>query len=386
MPRLARRLTRTSAKSYGMFARAAALGPRPDLIHLELGMPIHDTPGHIKQATIDALLAGAVHYSDFRGLPPLREALAAKMRAENALDYGADEVIVTNGLTEASYLAFMALLDEGDEAILLDPYYPQHVGKIEMAGARPVIARTGPGFTIERELIEAAITPRTRVITLVNPSNPTGRCYSRAELQIIADLAIEHDLAVVCDEVYERITFDVPHVSIASLPGMRDRVVSMFAFTKAFAMDGWRLGWLAADAALIGPLVKLHSTVVTHVNTFIQHGALAAITGPAPVLAAMVADDRAKRDLVVARMNQMPGVRCHSPEGTIYAFPDITGTGLTSQQAADALLERAGVVVESGAFYGPGGEGHLRVCFGSVTHEQLTEAMDRMSRFFNDLV
>ena len=386
MLRLARRLTQTSAKSYGMFAKAAALGPRPDLIHLELGMPIHDTPDVIKEATVAALRAGHVHYSHFQGIPELRRALADKMRDQNGLDFTPDEIIVTNGLTQASFLAFMALLDEGDEAILLEPYYPQHLGKIEMAGARAVIAGTGPGFTLVRELIEEKITPRTRVITLVNPSNPTGRCYSREELPLVADLAQKHDLAVICDEVYERITFDgAEHVSIAALPGMRDRTITMFAFTKAFAMDGWRIGWLAADRSLIPSLVKLHATEVTHVNTFIQHGALAAITAAPEVLGDMVDDDRRKRDLVVSRLNQMPGVTCPSPQGTIYAFPDISATGLTAQQAADALLEQAGVVVEAGTFYGKGGEGHLRVCFGSETTERLAEAMDRMTRFFNTL-
>lgn len=386
MLRLARRLTQTSAKSYGMFAKAAALGDRPDLIHLELGMPVHDTPEVVKEATVQALRAGHVHYSHFQGIPQLRDALAAKMARENGLDFTADEIIVTNGLTQASFLAFMALLDEGDEAILIEPYYPQHFGKIELAGAKVVIAPTGPGFTLQRDLIEAKITPRTRVITLVNPSNPTGRCYSREELQVVADLAIKHDLAVICDEVYERITFDgTEHVSIAALPGMRARTITMFAFTKAFAMDGWRIGWLAADHTLMSALVKLHATEVTHVNTFIQHGALAAIQAPPQVLGDLVEDDRIKRDLVVSKLNQMPGVTCDSPQGTIYAFPDIRGTGLTSQQAADALLAEAGVVVESGAFYGPGGEGHLRVCFGSVSHEKLSEAMERMTRFFNQL-
>jgi aspartate aminotransferase len=164
---------------------------------------------------------------------------------------------------------------------------------------------------------------------------------------------------------------------------MRARTLTLFAFTKAFAMDGWRLGWIAADRSLIGPLTKVTATEVTHVNTFIQHGALAAITGPAEVLADMVEDDRRKRDLVVSRLNQMPGVTCALPQGTIYAFPDITGTGLTSQQAADAILDDAGVVVESGAFYGPAGEGHLRICFGSQPLDRLEEAMNRLTRFFN---
>ncbi|WP_309083806.1 pyridoxal phosphate-dependent aminotransferase [Chelativorans sp.] len=389
MPRFARRITQTSRKSYGMFARAAGMAKDGrDLIHLELGQPVHDTPEHIKQAAIRALQAGQVHYSDLQGLPQVREALAAKVRDYNHIDVSASEIIVTNGLTQASFAAFMSLLDDGDEAILLEPYYPQHVGKVEMAGARPVMAPLdkAAGFRIRRDLIAPLITSRTRMIVLVNPSNPTGRVYSREELQVLADLAIEHDLAVVSDEVYEQIVFDdARHTSIASLPGMKERTVSLFAFTKAYAMDGWRLGYLAADKSMIPALMKITTTEVTHVNTFIQYGALAAVTGPAVVLDEMVDDDRRKRDLVVSRLNQMPGVVCPRPEGTIYAFPDISGTGLKAQEAADRILQEADVVVEAGTFYGPLGENHLRVCFGSQSYERLEEAMDRLSRFFNSL-
>ena len=389
MPKFARRITQTSKKSYGMFAKAAAMAKDGrDLIHLELGQPVHDTPEHIKQAAIRALRAGEVHYSDLQGIPQLREALAAKVREYNRIEVSASEILVTNGLTQASFAAFMALLDEGEEAILLEPYYPQHVGKVEMAGARPVMAPLdkAAGFRVRRELIAPLITPRTRVIVLVNPSNPTGRVYSREELQILADLAIEHDLAVISDEVYEQIVFDGgEHISIASLPGMKERTVSMFAFTKAYAMDGWRLGYLAADKAMMPALMKITTTEVTHVNTFIQHGALAAVSGPASVLEEMVDDDRRKRDLVVSRLNQMPGVLCPRPEGTIYAFPDISGTGLKAQEAADAILEKVDVVVEAGSFYGSLGENHLRICFGSQSYERLEEAMDRLSRFFNSL-
>ena len=301
MPRFARRITDTSKKDYGMFAKAVALDG--DIIHLELGQPVHDTPQHIKDAAIAALQRGEVHYSDLQGLPPLREAIAEKLRRQNDLDMTADEILVTNGLTQASFAAFMALLDEGDEAILLEPYYPQHIGKIEMAGATPVMAPldAGNGFSIRRDLIEPKITARTRVIALVNPCNPTGRVYSRDELQVIADLAMEHDLTVISDEVYEQIVYDnARHISIASLPGMKERTITMVAFTKAYAMDGWRLGYLAADASFIPALMKITATEVTHVNTFIQYGALAALTGPASVLEEMVADDQRRRDLVVS--------------------------------------------------------------------------------------
>ncbi len=383
--RPARRITDTSPKNFGMFAKA--VGMTGDLIHLELGMPAEDTPQHIKDATIAALQGGAVHYSDLKGLPELRSALADKLRRQNKLDVTADNVLITNGLTQGSFAAFMAFLDDGDEALLLAPYYPQHIGKAELAGAKVTIAPLDAenGFSINRALIEPHITPATRVIALINPCNPTGRVYTRDELQIITDLAHEHDLLVISDEVYEEITYDATHISIASLPGMKARTISMFAFTKAYAMDGWRLGYVVADSALMGPLMKITTNEVTHVNTFIQHGALAAVTGDPTVLAGMVARDRRRRDLVIGRLNEMPGVTCATVEGTIYAFPDITATGLTAQHCADRLLEETGVVVEAGSFYGDAGEGHLRVCFGCAEIDVLTDAMDRMQRFFNSL-
>ncbi len=389
MPQVARRISHTSKKNFGMYARAAAMGAEgDDLIHLELGKPIHDTPRHIKEAVLAALFEGKVHYGDLQGELPFRVALSEKLGSFNRIQAAPGEVLVTNGLTQASFAAFMALIDPGDEVILLEPYYPQHIGKIELAGGTCIsVPLDGEnGFSIRSDWISAAVTPRTKAIVLVNPCNPTGRVYTEAELAGLARVAIEHDLFVISDEVYEFITFDgARHVSIASLPGMAERTISMFAFTKAYAMDGWRLGYLTADASLIPALMKITANEVTHVNTFIQYGGLAAVEDGDPAMAAMVADDRRKRDKVVHALNQMPGIRCALPEGTIYAFADIRGTGRNSQDLADALLEEARVVVEAGSFYGAGGEGHLRLCFGSVTDAEIDDAMSRMSRFFNNL-
>lgn len=389
MTYLAKRITESSKKSFGMYAKAAALnGTQRDLIHMELGSPHADTPEAIKQATIRSLLDGNVHYSHFQGLPKLRQALAQKLSAKNDLDYSPEEIVVTNGLTHASYAAFMACLDPGDEVILLEPYYPQHVGKIELAGAKPVFAKLDAKnrFSINPALIEEKITPKTKMIALINPCNPTGRVYSREELQSLADLAIKHDLLIASDEVYEEILFDhARHISIASLPGMRERTISMFAFTKSFAMDGWRIGYLTAPAELVEGILKITTNDVTHVNTFIQEGAYAAVTGPAEVLQQLVEEDRVKRDIVVSRLNQMPGVTCDWPEGTIYAFPDISSLGIPAQTLAETILDKANVVVEAGSFYGAAGEGHLRVCFGSQSTERVTEAMDRLQRFFGSL-
>jgi len=389
MPYLARRITETSGKSFGMFGRAAALAASGrSLLRMEVGMPHADTPVHIKEATIAALRAGKVHYSHLAGELHFRQAARDKLLRKNALDVPVDRIIVTNGLTHASYAAIMALIDDGDEAILLEPYYPQHIGKIELAGGKVVMAQLDAenDFAIDPARIEAKITPRTKMIVLINPCNPTGRVYSRAELQGLADLAIKHDLLVISDEVYEDILFDgAEHVSIASLPGMEERTITMFAFTKSYAMDGWRIGYMVAPDWAIGGLLKITANDVTHVNTFIQDGATAALTGDPAVLAGLVAEDKAKRDIVVSRLNQMAGVRCAWPQGTIYAFPDIRQTGMTSQAVAERLLEETGVAVEAGSFYGPTGEGHLRVCFGSLSEADITEAMDRMQRFFGSL-
>ncbi len=385
----AQRLAAGSKKSFGMYDEASKLDAQGvDLIHLEFGRPHADTPTHIKEATKVALDAGIVHYGDFRGTLSFRQALVDKLRTFNKLDYGVDEVLVTNGLTHASFAAFMAAIDPGDEVLLLDPYYPQHIGKTELAGGKVVIAQLDKanGFAISREAIAAKITDRTRMIVLVNPANPTGRVYSRAELQIVADLAIEHDLLVLSDEVYEYITYgQAEHLSIAALPGMRARTITCFAFTKAYSMDGWRIGYLTADAALMPAILRIAMTDVTHVNVFIQEGARAAVTGPQDAMLAMVEADRRKRDIVVQALNQMPGVTCAEPDGTIYAFPDISGTGRGSQELAMEILQKAHVVVESGSFYGPAGEGHLRVCFGSESEARVAEAMERLTRFFNAL-
>lgn len=387
--KLAKRITGTSQKSFGMYEQAARLqGDTSDLIHLEVGRPDADTPMAIKQAAADALMRGEVHYSDLRGVPALREALAAKLRKQNKLDVGPDDVLVTNGLTHASFAAFFAILDEGDEVILLSPHYPQHIGKIELAGAHPVLVPLNKeqGFAIDAKAIEAAITPRTRMVVLVNPANPTGRVYRRSELEALAQLAIKHDLIVVSDEVYEDITYDdAEHISIASLPGMQERTVSMFAFTKSYAMDGWRIGYLAAPAWLMPGLLKITANDVTHVNTFIQAGALEAVVGQQEALRGMIADDDAKRRLMLQRLNAMANVSCAQVEGTIYAFADVRATGVPSQELAERLLKEARVVVEAGSFYGPQGEGFLRLCFGSASYEQIEQAMDRLQVFFAQL-
>jgi aspartate aminotransferase len=356
-----------------------------DLIHLEVGRPNFDTPLHIKEAAKKALDDGIVHYGAFAGELKLREAIASKLKSFNKLDVAPNEILVTNGLTHAAYAVFMAALDEGDEVILLEPYYPQHINKIELAGGKIVTAALDRenGFQVDRGAIEAQINDKTRMICLVNPANPTGRVFTYAELEIIADLALEHDLLVVSDEVYEQITYDDnQHISIASLPGMWDRTFSLFAYTKAFAMDGWRLGYVACKQEFMAALMKITVNDVAHVNVFIQEGAYAALTGPQDCLAEMLQEDDRRRELVCRRLNEIEGVSCPLPEGTIYAFPDVSAIGKPTSQIAEEILAGAHVVTEAGDFYGAAGEGHLRICFGAESYERIDEAMDRLHAYF----
>ena len=380
------RIVQSSEKSFGMYEEALPLMAQGvDVIHLEVGMPSFDTPAHIKEACKAALDSGMVHYGDFLGNEPFRRALAEKLAARNGIEAALDEILVTSGLTHGAYITCMAALDPGDEVMLLSPYYPQHINKIELAGGVVVTAPLDRSrdFALDGKAIRERLSPRTRMIVLVNPANPTGRVYTREELQELADIAIEHDLLVMSDDVYEQIVFDgARHISIASLPGMWERTITHFAFTKAYAMDGWRMGYAVAPKRFIDAMLKISKNDIAHVNVFIQEGGRAAVSGSQEAVEEMVREDCRRRDLVVERMNAMPGVRCPAPEGSIYAFPDISGTGWDDAELARALLKETSVCVEEGSFYGQAGAGHLRVCFGAEPYERLEEAMDRMHAFF----
>lgn len=385
----ASRISRSSPKSFGMYEQALRLMARgKDVIHLEVGRPSFDTPQHIKDATRNSLDAGNVHYGEFPGSLKLREAICNKLSSYNNLEVAPGEVLVTNGLTHAAFAVCMAAIDEGDEVILLEPYYPQHVNKIELAGGKVVTAPLDKsnGFTIDGDAIEAQITGKTRMIAMVNPANPTGRVFARQELQVIADLAIKHDLLVLSDEVYDYIVYDDNrHISIASLPGMWERTFSCYAYTKAFAMDGWRLGYVACPEKYMPALMMITVNDVAHVNVFIQEGAYAALAGPQDCLAEMVAEDDRRRQLVSRRLNEIDAIDCPLPQGTIYSFPDISAFGKPSQQVAEEILAQTSVVTEAGSFYGANGDGHLRICFGAEPYERIDEALTRMQEYFSSL-
>ena len=353
-----------------------------DVIHLEVGRPSSITPSHIREAAKQALDDGIVHYGELMGSSGLREALSERYKRERGLDYGPDEILITAGVTQASFAAFMCALEEGDEAIVLEPFYPQHNSKIRFAGAEVVLVpmRQREGlFRLDAEAVERAITAATRMLVLINPANPTGTVYTREELQELVDIVIRHDLLVLADEVYEYIVFDGrEHLSIASFSGMKERTITVSAFTKAYAMDGWRIGYAAGPAHMIDDMRRVTMNTTTHPCVFAQEGAIAAVTGSQDCVRAMVEEDRIRRDLVVESLNGIPGISCPVPQGAIYAFPDVTGLGIGSDELSQKILQEAHVAVESGSFYGNAGRGHLRICFGSEPYERLAEGMARL--------
>ncbi len=387
--KLANRLSSQENKSFGMYEAAAKLQQTGvDVIHLEVGRPSSDTPVHIKEAAKTALDNGIVHYGELQGTSALREALAKRYRENNNLDVKADEILITNGVTQSAFAALMATVNEGDEVIILDPYYPQHIPKVELLGAKAVLVSLDKKkqFELDADAIEKAITKRTRMVILINPGNPIGKVYSREELEALSRICVKHDLFVLSDEVYELNTFDdAEHISIATLPDMWERTFTVNGFTKAYAMDGWRMGFTVAPAELIQAMMKITLNETTHPCIFAQEGAIAAVKGPQECLHEMVKADQDRRDLLVKRLNAIPGIKCPVPQATIYAFPDVSSFGLSSDELSVAILKDTNVAVESGSFYGANGEGHLRICFGSEPYDRLQEAINRIEQFFSKL-
>ena len=280
----------------------------------------------------------------------------------------------------------MAGVNPGDEVIILDPFYPQHNSKVQLAGGKIVAVPLDKenGFHLDMDALKAAVSPKSCLLILINPSNPTGVVYSPEELTVLAEFCQKHDLIVLSDEVYEFITYEgASHISIASLPGMFERTITVSGFTKAYSMDGWRMGFAVAPQAMIRDLQKITMNDSTHPCVFAQSGAVAAVTGFQDCLEQQVAEDKRRRNHCVQRLNSMRGVSCHMPQASIYAFPDISALGVPASDLALRILESTHVAVEAGSFYGQQGANHLRICFGAQSYEKLSEALDRIENFLS---
>lgn len=361
---------------------------REDVISLGVGEPDFVTPWHIREAAIYALEKGYTSYTSNLGLPSLRKAISRYVGGFFHVEYDAlSEVLVTVGVSEAIDIALRALVNPGDEVIYHEPCYVSYSPSIAMAYGKAVGVKTRKcdGFSLKAEAVAAAITPRSRVLMLNFPTNPTGATASREDLEGIAKLCVKHDLMVLSDEIYSELRYDaeLEHVSIASLPGMRERTVLLHGFSKAFAMTGFRLGYACAPEPVIEAMMKIHQYSMLCAPIISQMAALEALDNGADAVTKMRDSYHRRRDLLVKRLNQM-GLDCHSPGGAFYVFPDIRKTGLSSQEFAMKLLDQEGVAAVPGTAFGKSGEGFLRCCY-ATGFEQLKLAMDKMEAFVGRL-
>ncbi len=350
-----------------------------DVVDFGPGEPDFDTPLHIREVAVGALESGLTHYAPGRGTPELRAAIAEKLSRENDLRYDpATEILVTPGAKQAILEAILTTVAAGDEVIIFEPGWGSYSAIVELASGKPVPVQLRKDFTIDPAALRAALSSQTRVIIVGSPGNPTGHVLDRDELRLLSDVCRERDLLLVSDEIYERIRYTgVEVISPASLPGMRERTVTVNGFSKAYAMTGWRLGYAAAPAPLIAQMLKVHEHSVTAATTFAQVGAVEAIRGPQEPIEAMVAEFARRRDIIREGLCQLPGITCANPEGAFYVFPDVTGTGMTGTELARHLLE-FGVAVTPGIGFGSKWDTNIRISF-AVSEEQIRAGLERMA-------
>ena len=353
-----------------------------DVISLGVGEPDFVTPWHIREAAIFALEKGRTSYTSNLGLLKLREAISVSLEKHFKVSYNPkNQILIAVGVSEAMDIAFRAVVNPGDEVIYHEPCYVSYAPGISLAHgvAVPVSCRAEDNFAVRAEAIEKAITPRSKVLVLNFPTNPTGGTMTRAELQKIADLAIRHNLLVMTDEIYSELTFEGEHTSIASLPGMAERTIFLHGFSKAYAMTGFRIGYACGPVEIIEAMMKIHQYSMLCASIISQEAALEAIQYGEPDTIEMRDQYRLRRNFIVDALNKM-GLKCHLPRGSFYAFPNITSTGLSSKDFAVRLLQEEKVACVPGSAFGPSGEGFLRCCF-ATSLEQIQVAMERMAKF-----
>jgi aspartate/methionine/tyrosine aminotransferase len=363
-----------------LFDLAQAMG---DVISLGIGEPDFDTPHHIREAAKRALDAGYTRYTPNAGFPDLRDALSVKVAQVNGLDYTPQEVLVSDGgCTGALLLALLTLVDPGDEVIISDPGFVVYEAVTRIVGATPVVVavREENDFRLIPEDVARVVTPKTKLVVLNSPSNPTGGVQRSDDLAGIAEVAKQHDLYVVSDEVYETMLYDgVRRQSIAAFDGMRRRTVTVNSFSKTYAMTGWRVGYAVGAREIIDQMITLQQYTMVHAPAVSQRAALAALTGPQDFIEQMVAVFDERRRFLVPRLNEIDGFRCPMPKGAFYAFPNVEGLGMTSEALAQFLLQAGGVAVVPGSAFGAGGEGYLRLSYAQPL-TTLEAACDRIER------
>jgi aspartate/methionine/tyrosine aminotransferase len=372
--------------AFEVLARAQALEAQGrSVVHLEIGEPDFDTPAHIRRAAADALEAGFTHYGPSAGMRDLRAAIATYIEKTRGLYVEPEQVVVTPGGKPVLFYTMLMLLEEGDEAIYPNPGFPIYESMIDFVGAKavPLRLREDRAWSFDVDELASLITPRTKLIVLNSPHNPTGGTLDRKTLAGIAALAERHPFRILSDEIYSRMVYEGAHESIATFPGLQERTILLDGFSKTYAMTGWRLGYGVMEKSLATHMARLMTNSNSCTNSFVQKAGIAALEGPQQPAEDMIAEFHRRRDLIVTGLNALPGVTCTKPRGAFYAFPNITGTGFASADLAKRMLDEAGVAVLSGTAFGQFGEGHLRLSYANSI-PNLEKALERMGTWLEE--
>jgi aspartate/methionine/tyrosine aminotransferase len=368
--------------AFEVLARARELEAQGrHLVHLYVGEPDFETPEHIKSAGIEAIEANHTHYTPSAGIAALRETIASYASRFRGISpaFSPGEVVVGPGLKSLIWNVLCAIVDPGDEVVFADPAYPAYASCVNylQANAVPVPLLERTGFRLDLDQLAAKMSSRTRVLVLNSPHNPTGGVLTRADLETIAALAIKHDVTVVSDEIYCRNVYDAEFFSIAALPEMRERTIILDGFSKAYAMTGWRLGYAIMPGHLASVVALMGQNTYSCTAAFVQYGGIAALEGPDDSVVTMVAEFRRRRDAIVAGLNALPGIRCVTPPGAFYVFPNVSAITSDDRRLGKYLLEEAGVGVLAGSYFGEAGRGYLRLSYANSL-ENINLALERM--------
>lgn len=386
--RLADRMSVLGTESaFAVLAKARALeaqGRR--VVHLEIGEPDRPTPPHVVRAAEQALEQGRTKYVPSAGIAPLRQSVATHLADTGRLTTSPEQVVITPGGKPVMFFTLLALCQAGDEVIVPDPGFPMYASITAATGAVPVALplRQVNGFRLDPDELRSLVTPRTRVLVLNSPHNPCGSVLTEQDVQEVAQIALEHDLVVLSDEIYSSLGYDGACPSVLGVEGMPERTVLLDGWSKTFSMTGWRLGYGVFPAELVEPVTRLLVNSVSCVPEFVQHAGIAALEGPWDAVVEMREEYRQRRDLVVERLAGIDGVRCVTPSGAFYAFPDVSGLGLPSTALADDLLVRAGVACLPGTAFGAHGEGFLRLSY-ATGRDELDTALAAFAQYVEDL-
>lgn len=350
-----------------------------DLIYLNIGEPDFPTPKPIVEEAVKAMEEGFTHYTSERGIAPLREALAQHLKENRKLDYNPErEILITGGSAEGLFAAVMALVDRGDEVILFTPHYPPYFSSVIAAMGKPVLIEIEEDFNPSPEkTLERINRDKAKLMIINSPCNPTGAVYRKDTLKALAEIAVDYDLYVISDEVYDRFVFEGSHISIASFPGMDERTILVGSFSKTYAMTGWRVGYLAGPENLIGGVLKLKGAINICACSISQRAALAALEKAEPYVAEMLKVYDRRRSLIYEELSRIEGFKVSKPMGAFYIFPNISSLEENSLKFARFLVEKAHVVTSPGVGFGKAGEGHLRISY-SASMEALREAVERI--------